>query len=189
MSSSYKVKKARRAKKNRQRKLKLYRKLSNPKYRVAFHELGHAVIIKSFYPRNKICLSIQYIDGQWIGSTSEPEVIGQPRDWQQHSLISIAGAVAETYYTPSQLTNAYRVLTTEVELTNDYSGFGKAYVNFRRATINCSAERELSQFELFEKNYFEALRKFRQFGIIKMHKVAQLLVRDLYVDDERIWLS
>ena len=116
-------------------------------------------------------------------------MIGKPRDWQQHALISIAGAVAETYFTPSQLTNAYRVLTTEVELTNDYSGFGKAYVNYRRVAINCSNERELSQFELFEKSYFEALRKFQQFGIMKMHKVAQLLVRDLSVDDERVWLN
>ena len=188
MSSSYKAKKIRRAKAERRRKIKLSLKLSNPKYRVAFHEVAHAVIIKSFYPHNKVCLSIEGSEDKWIGSTAEPDHRGQTRDWHSHALISIAGVIAETYYTQSHIDNAYRILQKETELAHDYKSFGIAYVNYKKTRINLSDERELSQTELFRKSYFEVLGILRRYGIVKMHQVAKKLVRDLRIEDEQLWI-
>lgn len=188
MSSSYKVKKLRKAKRKRIRKIKLPFKLVDPKYRVGFHEVAHAVIIKSFYPQNRVYLSISKRDGIWVGCTAEPDVRGQTRDWHPHALISIAGAIAETYYTQNQLSNSYRVLKEKTEFMDDYQSFGIAFVNYKKTLHNFSEERELSQSELFKKCYFEVLNIFRKNGIVKMHKVAQKLVHDLCIDDEKIWM-
>ena len=156
-------------------------RMNHQKYRAAFHEVGHLVMLKSWRP-DKCNVATIYYDGLWCGKILPPPNYPHSIDVAK---VIVAGVVAETCYEQLNAKEVRRVFES------DSRSFGGDWKNYKKNLKATKPERiALAEMLLNEGRYYgdvvedsgyfpylhsACMATFEHFGEHKMHRLAKVL--------------
>ncbi len=187
MASSHKIKLKHRKK---SRKLKI-KKLSNKiktkccdkKFECAFHEIGHFVVMNHYRPLSKKIITINNIEGTWVGCVSEPEE-SKKAGWASSAdflltlgKVAISGAIAESIYKTHNKGAAWKLLLSGKKtgtFKNDYQNF-KISHGYLKPRLDKYIKNPNSMQEYFEYLYELSVYLLTTFDLRHMINIAEKL--------------
>nr|WP_067297140.1 hypothetical protein [Marinobacterium profundum] len=153
------------------------------KYRVAFHEIGHLIMLNQWKPNERFTATI-FIRNTWCGKI-------KPKPNYGHSLnaskVMVAGITAEHLHMNIDWRGVRQVFE------DDKEAFGEDFKNYVNSLSFTKSERMkisdeimrdpygfleediLTEYGFFKYIYDECSKAFHQYGVHRMHRLAKKL--------------